>query len=106
MPERCCTVFLHGGKHETSYTYARDHTLAELWDKAISDCEPVNLEASRTDLALISAAELSSMRETLYLLRSPANAQVLFDALERAERGEGVEMTLAELRREVGLEQA
>ena len=38
----------------------------------------------RDDVALISAAELRSLRETVHLLRSPANAERLFRALGRA----------------------
>jgi antitoxin YefM len=88
---------------ETSYTYARDH-LAELWDKAISDCEPVIVKRrGHPDLALISAEELSSLRETVYLLRTPENARRFFDAIERLDRGEGLEMTIEELKAEVGL---
>ncbi|MGH2611283.1 MAG: type II toxin-antitoxin system Phd/YefM family antitoxin [Tepidiformaceae bacterium] len=72
---------------ETSYTYARDH-LAELWDKAISDCEPVIVKRrGHPDLALISADELSSLMETLYLLRSPENARRLKEAYADAQAG-------------------
>jgi antitoxin YefM len=68
---------------ETSYTYARDH-LAELWDKAVSDCEPVIVKRrGHPDLALISADELRSVTETLHLLRSPANAERLLRAVDR-----------------------
>lgn len=88
---------------ETSYTYARDH-LAELWDKAITDCEPVILKRrGHPDLALVSAEELSSLRETVYLLRSPANAHRFFDAMERLDRGEGIELTIDQLKSDVGL---
>jgi antitoxin YefM len=88
---------------ETSYTYARDH-LAELWEKAISDCEPIILKRrGHPDVALISAEELSSLRATVYLLRTPENARRYFDAIERLDRGEGLEMTIDELKAEVGL---
>ena len=67
----------------TSYTYARDH-LAELWDKVISDCEPVIVKRrGHADLALVPADELRSMTETLHLLRSPANAERLLRAADR-----------------------
>jgi antitoxin YefM len=39
------------------------------------------------NVALISEAELSSLLETLYLLRSPANANRLATALERSKSG-------------------
>lgn len=36
--------------------------------------------------------------ETEYLLSSPANKEVLFDAIRQLEQGEGVTMTIEELR--------
>jgi antitoxin YefM len=88
---------------ETSYTYARDH-LAELWDKAIADCEPVFVKRrGHEDLALVAADELRSMMETLYLLRSPANAERLLRAAERVRRRQGRPQSLAEVEEQVGL---
>ena len=43
-------------------------------------------------MAILAASELSSMMETLHLLKSPANAKKLFAAMERAEELEGVEI--------------
>jgi antitoxin YefM len=42
------------------------------------------------DVALVSAAELASLLETVHLIKSPKNAQRLFKALNRAleTRGE------------------
>lgn len=42
------------------------------------------------------------MMETVHLLRSPANATRLFDAIARAEAGEGQHTTLNELTQELG----
>lgn len=68
----------------TSYTQARDN-LAELWDKAEDDREPVIIQRrGHEDMALIPAAELRSLRETAHLLRSPANAERLLRALSRS----------------------
>jgi antitoxin YefM len=86
---------------EATYSYARAH-LAELWDKAISNCEPVVLKRrGHEDVALISARELSSMLESIYLMRSPANARQLLDAYERAMAGEGETVDLDDLRRTI-----
>ena len=41
--------------------------------------------------------------ETAYLLRSPRNRERLLAALADADRGEGVALTLAEIREELGL---
>jgi len=59
-------------------------------------------------VAILAASELSSMLETLHLLRSPANAKKLFAAMERADELEGVQVesqTIEELREELNLEQ-
>jgi antitoxin YefM len=48
------------------------------------------------DVAMISADELESLRETAYLLRSPANAKRLLSALQRSQ-------TVQSLREEHGL---
>ena len=53
---------------------------------------------------MISAAELSCLTETAYLLRSPKNAERLLSALGRALKNEGRPLTQEELLREVGLE--
>jgi antitoxin YefM len=55
------------------------------------------------DAALIAASELSSLMETAYLLRSPANAERLLAALGRALKREGEALTLDELRKETDL---
>lgn len=56
------------------------------------------------DTALIAADELTSLLETAYLLRSPANANRLLTALNDALKGQGRSLSLAELREEVGLD--
>jgi antitoxin YefM len=87
----------------TSYTEVRAH-LAELWDRVVLDREIVRIRRRGTDdVALIAADELDGLIETAYLLRSPANAARLQAALQEIESGNAKTMTLAELRREVGL---
>jgi len=87
---------------ETSYTFARAH-FATLCDQVAADREAVIRRRNGDDVALIAEAELASIMETLHLLSSPANAERLFRALGRAERGEGTPETVDELRAEVGL---
>ena len=88
---------------ETSYTFARAH-FATLCDQVAADREAVIIRRRNgEDVALIAEAELASIMETLHLLSSPANAERLFRALGRAERGEGTPETVDELRAEVGL---
>lgn len=87
----------------TSYTAARAN-LAELCDRATQDRETIIIKRrGAEDVALIAADELSSILETLHLLRSPANAERLFGALDRALANEGVPQTIESLRCEFGL---
>lgn len=88
---------------EITYTQARA-SLAKLLDDVTENREVVIIRRRKgEDAALIAASELSSLLETAYLLRSPANAERLLTALNEALKGEGQAMNLDELRREVGL---
>jgi antitoxin YefM len=80
--------------------------LEKTLDRVTNDQEVIIIRRPNgQDVALIPADELSSLMETQYLLRSPANARRLLGALSRALEGEGIAMTVEELRREVGLDQ-
>ena len=60
--------------------------LDQLCDRVIETGEAVIITRSDgKNVALVSEAELSSLLETLYLLRSPANATRLTTALERSK---------------------
>jgi antitoxin YefM len=88
---------------KTSYSDARQN-LATLWDQVEDSREAAVIKRrGHEDMALIPAEELSSLRETAYLLRSPENAVRLLAALTRARRGRTKFTELAELRRELGL---
>ena len=91
---------------ETTYTGLRQK-LAGFLDQVTDDREVVIVRRrGARDVALVSADELSSLMETAYLLRSPKNAQRLFDSLREVEQDGGEVMNLDELRRSVGLETA
>ncbi len=88
----------------TNYTQARAN-FAKLLNEVTNNREVVIIQRrGEEDVALISADELSSLMETAYLLRSPANADRLLTALARALKNETKPMTISELRKEVGLE--
>jgi antitoxin YefM len=89
---------------EITYSQARAN-LASLLDDVTENREVVIIRRRKgEDAALIAADELTSLLETAYLLRSPANAERLLTALNDALKGEGRPMSLIELRGEVGLD--
>ncbi len=90
---------------ETSYTGAR-RNLASLMDQVTDTREPVVIRRrGKEPVALIAASDLDSWMETDYLLRSPANAEKLREAIAEINAGGGSAMTVEELRTRVGLEE-
>ena len=78
---------------QTSYSQARAK-LASLYDHAVDDRETVIIKRrGKPDAALIAADELASLEATAHLLRSPENARRLLEAMEQADRGEGIVLT-------------
>ena len=87
---------------QITYSNARAR-LAELLDRVAEDQEVVYItRRDKEDVAMVSAAELSSLMETAHLLRSPENAVRLLRALLRAQLRKGRVRTLAQLKDEVG----
>lgn len=88
---------------ETTYSHARAH-LAELCNRVTSDRDTVIItRRGEPQVALIAADELASLEETAHLLRSPANAQRLLAALERALNRTEQPRSIDDLRQELGL---
>lgn len=89
---------------ETTYTALRAG-LAGYLDQVTDDREVVFVRRrGARDVAIVAADELSSLMETAHLLRSPKNAERLFESLRELERGGGEVVTLEELRHSVGLD--
>lgn len=89
---------------EITYTQARAG-LAKLLDDVTENREVVIIRRRNgEDAALIAASELSSLLETAYLLRSPANAERLLTALNDALKGDGIPMSVATLRAELNVD--
>ncbi|MCK1816338.1 type II toxin-antitoxin system Phd/YefM family antitoxin [Streptomyces sp. XM4011] len=59
-----------------------------LIERVNSNHEPVRITSKAGDVVLMSAEEYDSWQETIYLLRSPANAQRLMEAIARDKAGE------------------
>ena len=88
---------------QTTYTQARAQ-LATLLDEVTNNREVVIIQRrGAEDVAIIAADELTSLLETAHLLRSPANAERLLNALARVRQGTGSPQSIDDLRREVGL---
>lgn len=95
---------------ETTYTQAREN-LASLLDKVVDDNEIVVIKRrDRPNVALIAESELSSLLETVYLLRSPENAKRLFAALEWSNSNDEkpaepitVEQAIEQLKEKLGI---
>lgn len=80
-----------------SYTESRAR-YAEVLDSVIDDREEIVItRAGHEPVVIVSLADFESLRETAYLMRSPANARRLLDAMERLESGNGVTRELADV---------
>jgi antitoxin YefM len=91
---------------ETTYTALREK-LAGFLDQVTDDREVVIVRRrGARDVAILPADELSSLMETAHLLRSPKNAERLFEAMRELDQGNGEVMTVDELRHSVGLDKA
>ena len=93
---------------QTNYTNLRQN-LASILDEAIADRSiTIVTRQGKEDVAILAADELANIIETLHLLRSPANAQKLMAAMERADaienESEIKSESLAELCQELGFE--
>ena len=72
-----------------SYTESRAR-YAEVLDGVINDREEVVItRAGHDPVVIVSLDDYESLKETAYLMRSPANARRLLDAMERLESGRG-----------------
>ena len=72
-----------------SYTESRAK-YAEVLDSVVEDREEIVItRAGHDPVVIVSLADFESLRETAYLMRSPANARRLLDAMERLEAGRG-----------------
>ncbi len=77
-----------------SYSEAREN-LKSVIDRVVADHAPIAITRQRGEGAvLVSESDWASIEETLYLLRSPANASQLLEAIRGLEAGEGIEREL------------
>jgi len=79
-----------------TYSESRARYAATL--SAVTDDreEVVITRAGHEPVVIVSLDDYESLKETAYLLRSPANARRLLGSIERLESGQGTERDLAE----------
>jgi antitoxin YefM len=89
----------------SNITYSRLRAnLKSALDKVCEDHEPVFVERQKGgDVVLLSRDDYESLQETAYLLRSPANARRLLDAMKRTSRARKPFKSVKALRLEIGL---
>lgn len=91
---------------EIAYSQAKDN-LAKLLDQVYDHRQVMVIKRrNKKNIALIAEDELSSLLESVYLLRSPENAKRLLRSLEWAASGEGTPQSLEDLKQEINLESA
>lgn len=69
-------------------------TLFPLIQQVNADHTPVEIVSKHGNAMLVSKEDWDSLEATAYLLRSPANAARLAEAMAQAQRGEVVEREL------------
>ena len=81
--------------HTETFSETRAN-LKAIMDKVVMDRAPVKITRKRGQEAvvMVSADEWASIEETLYLLRSPANAKALLDSVAELDAGKGTERDL------------
>lgn len=72
--------------------------LFPLLQQVNDDHVPVRISSKSGDVVLMSAEDFDSWQETIYLLRSPANARRLMEAVARDKSGQAAAVkTMEEL---------
>ncbi|HLZ78195.1 MAG TPA: type II toxin-antitoxin system prevent-host-death family antitoxin [Sphingomonas sp.] len=79
-----------------SFSDARAN-LKAVMDRAVADKAPIAITRQKSEgVVMVSASEWASIEETLYLLRSPRNAEMLLNSIAELNAGKGEEHELIE----------
>ena len=79
-----------------SYTESRANYAQVLDDVVNNREETIITRAGHEPVVIVSLADYESLRETAYLMRSPANARRLLDSIDNLETGRGQQHDLVE----------
>ena len=87
----------------TSPTDARN-SFFKLLDRVVENHQVLIINRrDGENVALIAESDLTSLIETVYLLRSPANGRRLLDAIASSKSGKIQPQTIDELKQELGI---
>jgi antitoxin YefM len=88
--------FLYAGGDMKTLTYSESRAnYAATLDAVTDDREEVVItRAGHEPVVIVALDDYESLKETAYLLRSPANARRLLGSIERLASGEGAERQL------------
>lgn len=71
--------------------------LKAIMDRVVDDHTPIKITRQNgKGVVMVSESDWASMEETLYLMSSPRNAELLLEAIRGLEAGEGEEHELIE----------
>ena len=89
---------------ETTYSAARAN-LSKLMDRVVDDVETVVIRRRNgKGVAIIGLDEWERTSATAYLMAPPANRKRLLAAFRESLAGRGKKMTVAQLKKQVGLD--
>ncbi|NOR14020.1 MAG: type II toxin-antitoxin system prevent-host-death family antitoxin [Candidatus Aminicenantes bacterium] len=79
-----------------TYTEARER-LSDIIEKVCEDHDPLIITKRRDKaVVMMSLEDYESLKETVYLLRSPRNTRRLLESIKELEEGEGIQKEILE----------
>ena len=82
--------------NELSYTATRKN-LAKTIENVVRDRAPVIIRKKKDSVVMMCLEDYEAWAETVYLLKSPKNAERLLSSVSELEKGDAVEKSLEEL---------
>ena len=82
--------------NELSYTATRKN-LAKTIESVVRDRTPVIIRKKKDSVVMMCLEDYEAWAETVYLLKSPKNAERLLSSISELERGDAVEKSMEEL---------
>jgi antitoxin YefM len=80
-----------------NYSTARNNLKSIMKEVCQNHDEYIVNDKDGANIVILSLEDYSALRETAYLLSSPANAKRLFESIESFKQGGGAEKKLADI---------